>query len=55
MLYWTLLFVAVAFAAGVLGFGGVAAGAAGMAKILCVGLLIYVALGAASRALRPAG
>jgi uncharacterized membrane protein YtjA (UPF0391 family) len=34
MLYWAVVFLVVALIAGVLGFGGVAVAAAGMAKIL---------------------
>ena len=34
MLYWALVFLVVAIIAGVLGFGGVAIMAAGMAKLL---------------------
>ena len=34
MLYWAVVFLIVAIIAGILGFGGIAAAAAGMAKIL---------------------
>ena len=34
MLYWTIVFLIIAIIAGVLGFGGVAFAAAGIAKIL---------------------
>ena len=35
MLYWTIVFLAAAFIAGVLGFTGVAVAAAGIAKLVC--------------------
>lgn len=34
MLYWALVFLLIAIAAGVLGFGGISLAAAGIAKIL---------------------
>jgi uncharacterized membrane protein YtjA (UPF0391 family) len=34
MLYWAAVFLAIALIAAVFGFGGLAAGAAGMAKVL---------------------
>lgn len=34
MLYWTAVFFVIALAAAVFGFGGIAAGAAGIAKVL---------------------
>ena len=40
MLSWALIFLIVALAAAVLGFGGVAVAAAGMAKILFVLFLV---------------
>jgi uncharacterized membrane protein YtjA (UPF0391 family) len=44
MLYWALVFLLIAIVAGVLGFGGVAFAAAGLAKILFfVFLIIFLA------------
>jgi uncharacterized membrane protein YtjA (UPF0391 family) len=40
MLYWALIFLLVALIAGALGFGGVAVGAAAIAKILFVLFLV---------------
>ena len=40
MLYWAVVFFVVALAAAILGFGGLAAGAAGIAKLLFIGFLI---------------
>ncbi len=34
MLYWTLVFLAVALVAGLFGFGGIASASAGIAKVL---------------------
>lgn len=52
MLKWALIFALISLFAGVLGFGGVAAGAAGIAKLLffvflacCLVLLLLAALG----------
>lgn len=52
MLKWALIFALISIAAGVLGFTGVAAGAAGIAKLLffvflavCVLFLVLAALG----------
>jgi uncharacterized membrane protein YtjA (UPF0391 family) len=43
MLYWALLFLLVALVAGVLGFGGVASAATGIAQILFfVFLLLFI-------------
>ena len=43
MLYWSLVFLVVALVAGVLGFGGVAATSAGIARVLFgVFLLLFV-------------
>ena len=43
MLYWSLVFLVVAHVAGVLGFGGVAATSAGIARVLFgVFLLLFV-------------
>lgn len=44
MLKWTLIFFVLALIAALLGFGGIAAGAAGIAKILFVGFLIVAAV-----------
>ena len=53
MLYWALVFFVVALVAGVLGFGGIAAAASDMARILFfIFLVIFLAtlvLGLASR------
>ena len=43
MLKWAIIFAVIALVAGVLGFGGVAAGAPGIAKILFVPFLIGAA------------
>jgi uncharacterized membrane protein YtjA (UPF0391 family) len=43
MLYYALAFLVVALIAGVFGFGGIAAGAAGIAKILFFAFLIVAA------------
>lgn len=40
MLHWSLVFFVLALVAGVFGFGGIAASAAGIGKILFVGFLI---------------
>jgi uncharacterized membrane protein YtjA (UPF0391 family) len=45
MLYWTLLFFVIALIAGVLGFGGIAAATAEIAKIL---FFLFLVLFAAS-------
>jgi uncharacterized membrane protein YtjA (UPF0391 family) len=43
MLYWTLVFLVVALIAGVLGFGGVAATSAGIARLIFgVFLVLFV-------------
>ena len=41
MLYWTLVFLAIALFAGLFGFGGVASASAGIAKTL---FMIFLAL-----------
>jgi uncharacterized membrane protein YtjA (UPF0391 family) len=41
MLYWTLVFLVVALVAGLLGFGGVATAASGIAQVL---FFIFLAL-----------
>ena len=40
MLYWALVFLLVSLVAALFGFGGLAAGAAGIAKVLFFGFLI---------------
>ena len=49
MLKWALIFAVVAIVAGLLGFGGIAGAAAGIAKLLffiaVVGFLLFPALG----------
>ena len=40
MLYWSLVFLTIALVAGVLGFGGLPAAAAGIAKALFVVFLV---------------
>jgi len=52
VLRWTLLFFILALIAAVFGFGGIAASAAGIAKILFFGFLILAALSVASNVLR---
>lgn len=44
MLYWTLLFLVVALIAGVLGFGGVASAATGIARVLFFVFLVMFAV-----------
>jgi uncharacterized membrane protein YtjA (UPF0391 family) len=45
MLYWALVFLLIALMAGVLGFGGVAAASAGIAKILFFVFLVLFLIG----------
>jgi uncharacterized membrane protein YtjA (UPF0391 family) len=45
MLYWTAVFFIIALISAVLGFGGIAAGAAGIAKVL---FFVFLVLGALS-------
>jgi len=45
MLYWTAVFFVIALVSAVLGFSGIAAGAAGIAKIL---FFVFLVLGAMS-------
>ena len=45
MLYWAAVFFVIALASAVLGFGGIAASAAGVAKIL---FFVFLVLGALS-------
>ncbi len=40
MLYWAVMFFVLALAAGIFGFGGIAAGAATIGKILFVGFIV---------------
>jgi uncharacterized membrane protein YtjA (UPF0391 family) len=40
MLYWSVVFFVLALVAAVFGFGGIAAGAASIGKILFVGFLV---------------
>jgi uncharacterized membrane protein YtjA (UPF0391 family) len=44
MLYWTLIFLAVAIVAGVLGFGGIASTAAAFARVLFFIFLVLFAV-----------
>jgi uncharacterized membrane protein YtjA (UPF0391 family) len=44
MLYWAAVFFVVALAAAILGFGGIAASAAGVAKILFFVFLVFAAV-----------
>ena len=44
MLHYALIFLLIGIVAGVLGFGELAAGAAGMAKVLAVIFLVLAAL-----------
>jgi uncharacterized membrane protein YtjA (UPF0391 family) len=45
MLYWAFVFLVISIIAAVLGFGGIAAGAASIAKILFgVFLIVFIAL-----------
>ena len=45
MLYWAFVFLVISIVAAILGFGGIAAGAATIAKILFgVFLIIFIAL-----------
>lgn len=44
MLYWALMFVVFALVAALLGFGGIAAGAAAIAKVMFFAFLVLAAL-----------
>jgi uncharacterized membrane protein YtjA (UPF0391 family) len=44
MLYWALVFFVLALVAALLGFGGIAGAAAGIAKILFFGFLVVAAI-----------
>ena len=46
MLKWAIIFAVIALIAGAFGFTGIAAGAAGIAKILFVAVLLFALLGA---------
>ncbi len=52
MLQWALTFLVVALIAAVLGFGGIAAGAVEMARILFVIFLVLFIIAAVAHALR---
>ncbi len=52
MLYWTLVFLAVALVAGLFGFGGVASASAGIAKILFAVFIVLFLVSLAFGALR---
>lgn len=45
MLHYALLFLVIGLIAGVLGFGGIAAGAVGLAKMLCFVFLAMAVVG----------
>ena len=47
MLYWALMFFVIALVAALFGFGGIASGAAWIAKVLFVGFLVLATLRAA--------
>ena len=53
MLYWAAIFFVVAIIAAAFGFGGIAAGAAGIAKILFFIFVIVHRLSACRLAARP--
>lgn len=55
MLRWALGFFIVALIAAFLGYGGVAAGAAGIAKILFFGFLVLAAIALVSGLVRGRG
>jgi uncharacterized membrane protein YtjA (UPF0391 family) len=52
MLKWALIFFVLALVAALFGFGGIAAGAESIGKILFVGFLILAAVSLVSNALR---
>jgi len=52
MLNWSITFLVIAIAAAVLGFGGIAGSAAGIAKILFGLFLVLFVISAISRALQ---
>lgn len=55
MLRWALGFFILALIAAFFGFGGIAAGAAGIGKILFVGFLILAVVGLIAGLLSPRG
>jgi uncharacterized membrane protein YtjA (UPF0391 family) len=52
MLYWALVFLAVAIIAGIFGFGGIASASAGIAQILFFIFLVLFAVALIIRLLR---
>ena len=52
MLRWALVFFIVALVAAVFGYGGIAAGAVGIAKILFFGFLVLAAIALVSGLIR---
>jgi uncharacterized membrane protein YtjA (UPF0391 family) len=54
ILKWAVVFFVLALIAAVFGFGGIAAGAAGIAKILFIGFLIIAGVALAAGLLRRA-
>lgn len=52
MLRWTLIFVIIAIIAAILGFGGIAAGAAVLAKIIFFFALILISISLVSKVAR---
>ena len=52
MLRWTLIFVIIAVIAAILGFGGIAAGAAVLAKVIFFFALILIAISLVSKVAR---
>lgn len=55
MLYWAAMFFVLAIVAAVFGFGGIAAGAVGIGKILFVGFLILAVVSLIAGRKLPAG
>ena len=55
MLRWALIFFVLALVAALFGFGGIAAGAAGMAKILFFAFLILAAVSVVANLSRGRG
>lgn len=54
MLYWALIFLAVAIVAGLLGFGSVAGASAGIAQVIFVVFLIALAVSVVAHFMRRA-
>ncbi|HMQ91826.1 MAG TPA: DUF1328 domain-containing protein [Amaricoccus sp.] len=52
MLYWALVFLAVALVAALFGFGGIASASAGIAQILFFVFIVLFAVALIARALR---